>query len=154
MWSAAAVLVCALDVLGRSLATLPPITLIDVPPRGASEGVEAFVRAGENRIYLVTSSAVYRHAQAARQRCGNRDSVRKIASIIVHEEWHVRHGSDEREAYHAQLVALLAMGADAGSPLYAAVSRSMRAVTVSPRAPLVAAALPEPLAARTAVLRR
>ena len=154
MWSAAAVLVCALNVLGRSPATLPPITLIDVPPGGASAGIEAFVMAGDKTIYIVTSSAVFRRAQSSGLRCGSLEALRKIASVIVHEEWQVRHGPDEREAYRAQLFALTVMGAGAGSPLYGEVSRSMHAVTVSRRAPVLATSLPAPFAARTAALRR
>ena len=132
MWSAATVLVCALGILGRSPE--PRIVLVDVPPLDASPGVEAFVRSGDDIIHLVTSSSVFRDAMAARNRCGNLNALRKIASVIVHEEWHVRNGPDERGAYHAQLLALMMMGSDASSVTYAEVSRAMRAVTVADRA--------------------
>lgn len=140
MWSAATVLVCALGMLGRSPNTLPPIVFVDTPPRGASPHVEAFVVRGANTIVLVTSSAVFRAAQSAPVRCGNHDAVRKIASIIVHEEWHVRHGPDERGAYQAQLMALLRMGATIETPAFREVSRAFRFVTTVP--PPVLATMP------------
>jgi hypothetical protein len=115
MWSAATVVVCALELLGRSAGTFPPIVLVDEPPRDASSYVEGFVQAGDPTIYLVTSSRVFRAAQSSRNRCGNRNATRKLASVIVHEEWHVRHGADERAAYLAQLTALTAMGAGRGA---------------------------------------
>jgi hypothetical protein len=46
-----------------------------------------------------------------------------VASVIVHEEWHLRHGRDERGAYVAQLTALAMLGAP--SPLITDVRRSM-----------------------------
>lgn len=134
MWSAATVLVCALGILGRSPEALPPIALIDVPPPDASPGVEAFVRPGDDTIHIVTSSSVFRDAMAARSRCGHLHALRKIASVIIHEEWHVRNGPDERGAYRAQLLALLMMGSGTGSPVYAEVNRAMQAVTDADRA--------------------
>ena len=56
----------------------------------------------------------------------------KIASIIVHEEWHLRHGPDESGAYHAQLTALAAMGFDEHSWSTGSVKRSMLAVLQKP----------------------
>jgi hypothetical protein len=136
MWSAAVVVVCALDLLGRSAGTFPPIELVDVAPPGASPFVEGFVQPGREAIYLVTSSPAFRAARASGQRCGDRSAVRKIASVIVHEEWHLRHGPDERGAYQAQLSALLTMGADFTTPVFAEVSRAMRTVTTRRRAPV------------------
>jgi hypothetical protein len=105
--------------------------LVDEPPRDASSYVEGFVQAGDPTIYLVTSSRVFRAAQSSRNRCGNRNATRKLASVIVHEEWHVRHGADERAAYLAQLTALTAMGAGQGTGTYGEVTRSMQAVTTA-----------------------
>ena len=48
--------------------------------------------------------------------------VRRV-SVIVHEEWHVTHGSDERNAYLAQLTELQRLGSGPGRE---AVSRSRR----------------------------
>lgn len=131
MWSAAAVLVCALELLGRSADTFPPIAFLEAPPAGASANVEAFVRPGEGTIFVITSSAVFRAAQASPRRCGNVDALKKLASILVHEEWHVRHGPDERGAYQAQLMTLMMVGAGQGTAVFAQVSQSMRAVVAA-----------------------
>ena len=128
MWSAATVLVCALDLLGRSAQSLPPIELIASAPPEATRRVEAFVRPQSNTIYLVTSSDVFRTAQRSRQRCGAREAMKKLASIIVHEEWHVRNGPDEEGAYAAQLTELSRLGVSPGSALHYSVTRSMMAV--------------------------
>lgn len=127
MWSAETVVACALTLLTRSAASLPPIELVDVPPVHVSSQANAFVKVGEARIYLVTSSPVFRRAQSATYRCGDLDALRILASVIAHEEWHVKHGRDEVEAYNAQLITLQLLGARPGSPAYTAVWRSARA---------------------------
>ena len=109
MLAAAAVVVCALDLLGRSQA-IAPIELLASPPPSQSANAEAFITRSPPTIHLITSTAAFRDAQDDWQ--GRRDACRKIASIIVHEEWHLQHGPDERGAYQAQLTALAAMGAD------------------------------------------
>ena len=121
MATAAAVLVCALNMLGRPL---PPIVLLDVPPADASRSVEGFVRRNPDTIYLVTSTLAFQDA-----RRGDKSAQRKIASIIVHEEWHLRHGADERGAYDAQLRSLLRLGELQERPLYRSVLRAMEHVT-------------------------
>ena len=127
MWTAETVVVCALALLTRSAASLPPIAFVDVPPAHVSPQVQGFVRAGEARIYLVTSSEFFRRAQRSTYRCGDLDAHRMVASVIAHEEWHVMHGRDEVEAYNAQLMTLQVMGAGPGNPAYIAVWRSRRA---------------------------
>ena len=64
MWTAASVLACALSVLGRTEASMPPIELIDIAPPGVSAGAEAFVRRDTGTIYVITSSAVFQEASA------------------------------------------------------------------------------------------
>ena len=124
MWTAASVLACALSVLGRSESSMPRIELIDVAPVGVSVGAEAFVLRGTGTIYLITSSDVF-HAALSRADCGNTVVMRKLASILAHEEWHVRHGSDEKAAYEYQLVTLLRLGEQPGTGVYRAVQASM-----------------------------
>ena len=126
MLSAASVLVCALEALGRAPGGLPPIQFVEVAPREASAHVEAYVPRNSSTIFLLTSSAVFRTVQ--RSDCTNLEAIRKLASIIVHEEWHVRYGSDERGAYQAQLDALIRLGARADSALFRGVLRSMETV--------------------------
>jgi hypothetical protein len=123
MLTAAAVVVCALDLLGRSSGTIAPIRFLDVPPRGASRNVEAFVMHNPDTIYLITSTETFRTAQGGVGVPGRRDACRHIAGVIVHEEWHLRHGADEQRAYLAQLTTLAALGANSES--LSAVRRSM-----------------------------
>ena len=128
MWNAATVLVCALDLLGRSAATFPPIVLLAERPPDVSHIAEAFTRSGAQAIYVLTSSGTFRSIQRADYRCGDLDAVRKLASILVHEEVHLRNGPDEREAYQAQLATLVRLGAPPGSPAFSSVVRSMKVV--------------------------
>jgi hypothetical protein len=128
MSSADAVLACVLSLLGRSADSMPPIQLVRQAPAHASEHVEAYVRPHDPVIYVVTSTAVFRDAEAqAGRRCGSL-THNKLASILAHEEWHILHGTDERGAYYAQLKALIRLGVPADSPIYRGVQRSMLAV--------------------------
>jgi hypothetical protein len=128
MWNAATVLVCALDLLGRSAATFPPIILLAERPPDVSHIAEAFTRQGARAIYVLTSSNTFRSIQHNAYRCGDVDAVRKLASILIHEEHHIRHGPSEREAYQAQLSTLVRLGAPPGSPAFSSVARSMKMV--------------------------
>ena len=120
MTTAAAVLVCVLGIVGRPL---PPIVLLDERPHDASHNAEAFVRRNPDTIYLLTRTDVFQDAQR-----GSRRALRKLASILVHEEWHLRYNADERRAYEAQLHELLRLGELPDQPLYRGVARAMRTV--------------------------
>jgi len=87
---------------------------------------EGFVRRGEPRIHLLTDTASFEHARRSRFRCGALQALRKIASVVMHEEWHVRYPGDEAGAYAAQLIALVGMGAGPGNSLYLEVWRARR----------------------------
>ena len=128
MLAAAAVVACALNLLGRS-QPIAPIKLLSTRPPEASPSAEAFVTRDPPTIYLITSTAAF---DDARSETANRlDGCRKVASIIVHEEWHLQHGADEQGAYYAQITALSAMGA---SPVQISdVRRAMFAVLRTPR---------------------
>jgi hypothetical protein len=138
MLSAAAVLVCAIEVLGRSPRTMPPIQLVDIAPVGASADVEAYVWPGSGTISVVTSTPLFRTVQ--RSECRNMPSLKKLASVLVHEEWHVRNGSSEEGAYGAQLGALVKLGVDPASALFSGVVRSMQVVTKRKQAERIVAA--------------
>jgi hypothetical protein len=127
MWTAETVLVCALSVLHRSAASFPPIEFVDTRPAYVSPNADAYVPHGGTRIYLITTSPAFIRARHAVYKCGELNAIRKIASVLVHEEWHVRHGSDEAGAYAAQLTTLVALDAGPGNPLYSEVNRSMQA---------------------------
>jgi hypothetical protein len=123
------VLVCALELLGRSAAALPPIELVAVPPPGIAANVEAFVRAGSGVISLLTTTETF--AEVRRSECRAYNAVAKVASIITHEEWHVLHGSDERGAYEVQLATLMRLGVSLTSRVFDGVVRSMQVVLES-----------------------
>lgn len=127
MWTADTVLVCALTLLNRSPRSFPPIELVDSRPAYVSAEADGYVTADHARIYLITTSAAFDRARRALYRCGEFDALRKIASVLIHEEWHVRNGSDESGAYVAQLSTLAYLGAGPGHWLYREVRRSMRA---------------------------
>jgi hypothetical protein len=90
------------------------------------------------------SAPVFRDVLAAqargRTRCGSRRALAVLASIVVHEEWHLRLGSDERGAYEAQLFELTRLGL-AFSPESTRVRRAMNAVLKRQAATSRAAAL-------------
>jgi hypothetical protein len=120
MLSAAAVLVCALELLYRSSSSFPPIVLLDTRPDDVTVTAEAFVRRNPDAIFLMTTTPAFRDAQR-----GNNDALRKIASILVHEEWHLRYGPSEKHAYEAQLTALMRMGLSDGRPVFNSVRATM-----------------------------
>jgi hypothetical protein len=125
MWTAASVLACALSVLGRSEANMPRIELIDVAPPYVSDGAEAFVQRDNRTIYLITSSSVFQTALSSRVGCSTSTAMQKLASILAHEAWHVRHGPDEKSAYEHQLITLIQLGVQPGSGMYRSVQVSM-----------------------------
>jgi hypothetical protein len=92
-----------------------------------SANADAYVPLGQARIYLITTSPAFSRARRAVYKCGDLNALRKIASVLVHEEWHVRHGSDEAGAYAAQLSTLTSLAAGPGNPVYYEVTKSMQA---------------------------
>ena len=123
------VLVCALDLLGRSANTFPPILVVDRPSDASTDAI-AFIRGGEPPVYVVGSSTVFQRAVEAnrnRQQCQNPDVLRLLASVLVHEEWHLRHGPDEEAAYLAQLTTLQLLGVGPGRWPYETARRAMEA---------------------------
>jgi hypothetical protein len=146
VWTADVVLLCALNMLGRSESSFPPIAMISAATANVSAGAEGYVRHNDPHIYLITSSDNFRDAQASITRCGNANAVRKIASVLIHEEAHLRQAADERTAYEAQLTILTALGAGPGSPAYQeafrAMQRAVRQQRGSAPAGLIASATP------------
>ena len=102
-------------------------------PPHASVNAEGFVDPRTSTIYILTTTEVFRAALRAQGRCGSTEPLRKLASILVHEEWHVLHGSDEGGAYAAQLTTLTMLGGP-DSALFNSVRRSMAAVLAQQKA--------------------
>ena len=127
------VLVCALDLLGRSAGSFPPIRILSTPPTYASQNAQGFIDRREGIIYLIASAPAFAQAQQAestvrgRGRCEERTALKMVASVIIHEEWHLKHGADERGAYQAQLMQLYFFGLAPESATIQSVKRSMRA---------------------------
>ena len=136
MSAAGIVLMCALDLLGRSPDRLPPIEILVERPPHVSVNAEAFADSRTGAIYLIASAPAFRAAQAAQSSakdCRDADALRMVASIIVHEEWHLMHGGDEEGAYYAQLMTLQRLGLGPSSIPHASVKRAMLAVRAARR---------------------
>jgi len=103
-----AVLDGALKLAGRHLYGHFPFALAsELPPR-LSRGAEAWTVFDENgrgtRAFVYTHSRTFRCASVpGRDQPG---CQLKLASVIVHEAWHLQHGRDEGGAYDAQLIFL------------------------------------------------
>ena len=126
MWTAEVVLVCALNLLGRSASSFPPIEFTATAPAGASRWVEAYVGPIDRKIYVITTTDSFQRLLQTGNRCGDIMAARKIASLLIHEELHIRQGASEQRAYQAQLMMLTTLGAGVGSPPYMEVVRAMK----------------------------
>ena len=102
----------AILLAGPSIAGLP-IVLAKVPPAEASRGVEAWMLPGQDQtpaqIVVYSGSGVFRCASDP-DRLDDQCLLR-LASTIIHEAWHCRHGVDEAGAYEAQIAFLMTHGA-------------------------------------------
>jgi hypothetical protein len=90
-----------------------PVSLASSPPPGSSPGVEGWTTAdktGARRVYIYTGSETFRCASSLPP---HRQCLLKIASVLVHESWHFRHGTGEADAYAAQIAFLSLHGASA-----------------------------------------
>ena len=128
MMTAAAVMTCALSLLGSRTPGLAPIELLTARPADVTPYAVAFIRRNPDRIYVLTTSGVF---QSARRRTGagcDTTPFRIIASAVVHEDTHLRYGSGERAAYEAQLAALMNLGSGPESDAFKMVLRAMNAV--------------------------
>jgi hypothetical protein len=118
-------------MLGRSADRLPPLRVVETSPPGVSPTAQAFINRIDGSIYLIASAPAFREVQDAqtqgRSRCGSRRARGMLASVVVHEEWHLRFGPDEKGAYQAQLMELARLGM-AMTPESHSVTRSMAAV--------------------------
>jgi hypothetical protein len=132
MSSAAAVLLCALDILGRSAENFPTIRVWEQRPGDRGSHVEAFVTQHDRTIHLIADSPAFsaarRSAETNPLRCKPHATFALLASILVHEEWHLLHGDEEDGAYAAQLTALLSFGFAIDSAIYRRVMLARLAV--------------------------
>jgi hypothetical protein len=107
-----------------------PLVLIAALPVMVSPGAEAWTVYDEHgqgdRIFVYTRGRTFRCASASRQ--DQDQCLLRLASIIVHEAWHLRHGPDEAEAYEAQLAFLRLTEASAFLQLSETASQDIREV--------------------------
>jgi len=125
------VLVCVLDLLGRNAQQVPRIEILEERPRGVSANAAAFTDLDERVIYLIASASPFseaRSAQSSPAQCREVTALKLVASIIVHEEWHLQHGPDEEGAYRAALRELQRLGLGPDTPTYLGVQRAMLSV--------------------------
>jgi hypothetical protein len=121
----------ALLLAGSGITSLP-IELASLPPDHASRGIEAWTVFRDDgkaaRIFVYTASRVFRCSSArwdSEHKC-----VLKLASILVHEAWHFRHGQSEAGAYNAQ-IAFLILHSGSREQIES-VRANARAVTIEP----------------------
>lgn len=92
----------AIELAGPQVAALP-IALASTLPEYVSPNADAWLSRGDDgrpRLVVVyTKSATFRCA--SHRPLTNWQCRLRLASIIVHEAWHFRNGSDERQAYDA-----------------------------------------------------
>jgi hypothetical protein len=123
-----------------------------------SADAEAFFDRDRRAIHLIATAPAFVDAMAyvkRRQNCSHRPSLALIASILAHEEHHLRRGPGEAAAYAHQLTTLNILGYGPGSQPYHRVQLAMLAVASRaarqpltrqsrvPRVPAARACLPE-----------
>jgi hypothetical protein len=124
------VLDSAFMLAGPPLHPHPPMVLISVLPGTVSPGAEAWTVYDEHgqgdRIFVYTRGRTFQCASTP-GRDGDQCLLR-LASILVHEAWHLRHGPDEAGAYEAQLAFLRLTEASAFLQLNEMASQDIREV--------------------------
>ena len=123
----------AVLLAGPSAAGLP-IVLAAVLPDGASRGVEGWVlyahEGDAGRIVVYSGSATFRCASDPSRL--DYQCLLRVASTIIHEAWHYRHGPGEAPAYDAQIAFLTMRGGS--SAQISGVRRSRAFVLAAQRA--------------------
>jgi hypothetical protein len=127
----------ALWLAGAGIADLP-IGLASAPFAHASRGLAAWTVFPDDgtpaHILVYTASPVFGCASVRPD--PDYHCVVMLASIVVHEAWHVQHGSSEAGAYRVQLAFLILHGASEAQ--LDSVHASARAATTQPKVTLSA----------------
>jgi len=123
----------ALELAGPQLYRNLPIVLIAALPGMVSPDAQAWTVYDEHgtgdRVFVYTRSRTFRCASAPRS--DQDQCLLRLASIIVHEAWHLRHGQGEAEAYEAQLAFLRLTEASVFFELSETASQNIREVSRS-----------------------
>jgi hypothetical protein len=101
---------------------VPQFELATESPSDGTPNAEAWVRFNADGsavpiIYVAIKSRVYRDA------LNDYQSLVKLAGILAHERWHLRHGPDETGAYDTQLAIMTYLHANSAE--LAEVRRSL-----------------------------
>jgi hypothetical protein len=120
----------ALRLAGPQSYARLPFVLVSELPWTASPGAEAWTVFDEHgkgdRIFVYTRSRTFRCASV---RGWDQDlCLLKVASVIVHEAWHLQNGPDEVGAYEAQLSFLRLIEASAVFQVNEAAAVNIREV--------------------------
>lgn len=102
----------ALGLSGLSSRHLP-VVLTSALPSAVSPGADAWTVYDEqghgDRIFVYTRGRTFQCASASRD--AQHQCMLRLASLIVHEAWHLQNGLDEAAAYDAQVMFLESNGA-------------------------------------------
>ena len=103
----------AVMLLGWSGDDVPRIEVVSARPPDRTAMAEAWVRFDANGqaipvVYVRSDTEVYRDALAK-----DYQALVRLAGILAHERWHLRHGPDEAGAYTVQLSTMQYLHADA-----------------------------------------
>jgi len=98
-------LAAAVTLLGWYGDDVPRFELAEERPPDGTPNAEAWVCLNGDGatvpvIYVASNSSVYREALRDYQ------SLVKLAGILAHERWHLRHGPDESSAYETELATM------------------------------------------------
>jgi hypothetical protein len=119
----------AVALTGLQRARLPILLTSTLPPT-VSVRAEAWTVFDEackgDRIFVYTRTAAFQCASDANPL--QRQCLFKLASIVVHEAWHLRHGPSEVEAYEAQLLFLRMIEASSFQQVNPAAAVEMAAI--------------------------
>jgi hypothetical protein len=125
-----AVLDRALRLAGPQLYARLPLVLTSELPWMVSPSAEAWTVFNEHgkgeRIFVYTRSRTFRCARTSRR--DQDQCLLKLASVIVHEAWHLGNGLDEVGAYEAQLSFLRLIEASAVFQVNEAAAVNIREV--------------------------
>jgi hypothetical protein len=96
----------AVMFLGWSRDKVPRIVVVKTRPPDVSPTAEAWIRCdgdGTAQPVIYVAADSYTYLDALQE---DRQALVKLAGILAHEQWHIRHGLDEVGAYEAQLVVM------------------------------------------------
>jgi hypothetical protein len=106
-------LATAVMLLGWSGDEVPRIEVVNIGPSDRTTTAEAWVRFDANDhaipvVYVRSDTEVYRDALMK-----DYQALVRLAGVLAHERWHLRHGRDESGAYDVQLSTMEYLHADA-----------------------------------------